>query len=177
MLSQMLADYAAANESGKQDMFEEAAERMITAEKGLRYASGKLEAQASRLQAIEATAHKVAERQREEEEEKEREQMEYRAAQRNQKKQKTNPGYVYLVGAENGNYKIGKAKNVDERVNTFGVKLPIKTWLVHSFSSNDYSKAEAVLHEQFSEKRTHGEWFLLADEDVEYIKALQDGAL
>jgi hypothetical protein len=124
-----------------------------------------------------ATAHKVAERQREEEEEKEREQMEYRAAQRNQKKQKTNPGYVYLVGAENGNYKIGKAKNVDERVNTFGVKLPIKTWLVHSFSSNDYSKAEAVLHEQFSEKRTHGEWFLLADEDVEYIKALQDGAL
>jgi hypothetical protein len=59
MLSQMLADYAAANESGKQDMFEEAAERMITAEKGLRYASGKLEAQASRLQAIEAAAREL----------------------------------------------------------------------------------------------------------------------
>lgn len=124
-----------------------------------------------------ATAHKIEQRRREEEEEHEREQMEYRAAQRAEKKQKSNPGYVYLVGAENGNYKIGKAKNVDERVNTFGVKLPIKTWLVHSFASNDYSKAEAALHEQFAEKRTHGEWFLLAGEDVEYIKGIQDNQL
>jgi acetylornithine deacetylase/succinyl-diaminopimelate desuccinylase-like protein len=35
MLSQMLNDYAEANDAGKQDMFEEAAERMVTAEKAV----------------------------------------------------------------------------------------------------------------------------------------------
>jgi phosphatidylserine/phosphatidylglycerophosphate/cardiolipin synthase-like enzyme len=58
MLSQMLADYAIANDEGKQDMFEEAAERMITAEKGLKYASERLQqrqdAPAARIAQLEA---------------------------------------------------------------------------------------------------------------------------
>lgn len=36
-LSQMLQDYKESNDYGKQDMFEEAAERMVTAEKALVY--------------------------------------------------------------------------------------------------------------------------------------------
>jgi hypothetical protein len=98
---------------------------------------------------------------------------------RQQKKSenRTNPGYVYLVGADNGLYKIGRAKNVDDRVNFFGVKLPMKTWLVHSFYSDNYDKAEKQLHEHFAEQRNHGEWFNLSDADVEKIKSLSDGSL
>ena len=93
----------------------------------------------------------------------------------NKKKQKE--GYVYLVAADNGFHKIGKTINVTNRVNEFGVKLPMKTWLVHSFKSNQYDTAEKILHDTFSEKRSHGEWFALTAEDIEYIKSITDGQL
>jgi hypothetical protein len=73
MLSQMLADYAAANAEGKQDMFEEAAERMITAEKAVTAMRERLtelnelvkhhrehHENEARLQAVEAAASDVA---------------------------------------------------------------------------------------------------------------------
>lgn len=90
---------------------------------------------------------------------------------------KLDEGYVYLIESENGVYKIGKAKDVDKRVNTFGVKLPIKTTLLHSFWSSQYSAAEKKLHEMFKDKRTHGEWFYLSREDVNSICAIKDGQL
>lgn len=83
-------------------------------------------------------------------------------------------GYVYLVAADNGLHKIGKSINVTNRVNEFGIKLPVKTWLVHSFKSNQYDRAEIQLHEMFAEKRSHGEWFNLTEEDVKYICSIQD---
>lgn len=95
---------------------------------------------------------------------------------REQKKveKKHNPGYVYLVCAENGYHKIGRAKNIDSRIHNFGVKLPVKTWLVHSFFSENYDKAERALHEKYDKKRDHGEWFMLVEDDVEYIKGIKD---
>lgn len=89
----------------------------------------------------------------------------------------TASGFVYLILAENGLYKIGKAKNVTTRLKPFTVSFPMKWELVHTFQSNDYSTAEAQLHEMFSDKRDVGEWFRLSTEDVEHIKSIQDGGL
>lgn len=96
---------------------------------------------------------------------------------REEKKKAKREGFVYLIAADNGMHKIGKTVNLTNRVNEFGIKLPMKTWLVHSFKSQNYDVAELQLHELFEDKRSHGEWFVLTDEDVQYICSIQDGQL
>lgn len=62
MLSQLLADYAEANNEGKQDMYEEAAERMVTAEKAIKSLLETLDVvrqNNARLQAVEQAARRV----------------------------------------------------------------------------------------------------------------------
>jgi len=93
------------------------------------------------------------------------------------KHRKDAPGYVYLVRIETGLYKIGKAKNITSRLTPFGVSFPMKWELVHSFKSDNYSLAEASLHDRFSDKRDVGEWFRLLPEEVEEILSIQDGGL
>lgn len=90
------------------------------------------------------------------------------------KKVKTNPGYVYLIWAENGLYKIGKAKKLNERMKPFTVNFPMKWELVHSFPADDYSVAEAELHAKYADKQEVGEWFALSSGDAAYIKTLTD---
>jgi hypothetical protein len=87
------------------------------------------------------------------------------------------PGFVYLILAENGLYKIGKAKDVSSRLRPFSVTFPMKFSLVHSFHSDNYSLAEAKLHDEFDGKRDVGEWFRLDSKDVEYIVSIKDGEL
>jgi hypothetical protein len=87
------------------------------------------------------------------------------------------PGYVYLLSSDIGVFKIGKAIDITKRVKSLGVKIPIQVTLIHSFRSDDYSSAELALHEKFASKRTEGEWFKLDEDDVEYIKSIQDGQL
>ena len=99
------------------------------------------------------------------------------AEKESQKRNKKEAGNVYLILAENGLYKIGKAKNVSSRIQPFSVHFPMKWDLVHSFQSDSYSKAEAKLHEMFVDKRDVGEWFKLSPADVEYITAIKDGQL
>jgi len=112
------------------------------------------------------------------EKQREKEREEKAVLHRERKKEKKNKvGYVYLVGADNGFYKIGRTVNVTNRVTEFGIKIPMRTWLEHSFSSEQYDTAEIKLHELFSQKRDHGEWFNLSPEDVEYIKSIKDGEL
>ena len=86
-------------------------------------------------------------------------------------------GIVYLIAAENGLYKIGKAINLGKRFRTFSVHFPMKWKMIHSFRSRDYTAAEAALHEMYKDKRDVGEWFRLSNDDVAYIKTLTDFAL
>lgn len=88
-------------------------------------------------------------------------------------KKKLIEGYVYLLCADNGLYKIGKAKRLDSRVTDVSVKVPMRIELVHSFESNDYTWAEKELHDKYADKRDHGEWFRLTPEDVEEIKGIE----
>jgi hypothetical protein len=93
------------------------------------------------------------------------------------KKAKKLDGNVYLIRAENGLYKIGKAKKISERMKPFSVSFPMKWELLYSFQCRDYSYAEELLHAKYADKRDVGEWFKLTTDDVEYIKGIQDGQL
>ena len=96
---------------------------------------------------------------------------ERRAAEKqNPKPKKQHPGYVYLIRAENGYYKIGRAKNYQERIERLEVKLPFSIEPLHILQCVDMVESERALHIKFQDKRVNGEWFALTPEDVEYIK-------
>lgn len=76
-------------------------------------------------------------------------------------------GYIYLVKS-NQYYKIGRSKNVPERVKQLGlITHPVD--LVCKARVQPVIKIEADLHEQFSYARYRGEWFKLSQEDVDKI--------
>ncbi|AQQ52292.1 GIY-YIG nuclease family protein [Planococcus lenghuensis] len=81
------------------------------------------------------------------------------------------PGYVYFVQEYlNGTFKIGKTKNIEKRMNVFGVKLPFENQLVFLIKCADHHQAEAVFHKHFADKRLEGEWFALTKEDVTWVR-------
>lgn len=80
-------------------------------------------------------------------------------------------GYVYLIASTVGSYKIGRTKDIHDRLRTFNVKLPFEVQFIHHIQCEDMYIAEKLLHRFFASKRIKGsEWFLLTDQDVEYIK-------
>jgi hypothetical protein len=87
-------------------------------------------------------------------------------------KEPKKPGYVYLLQAASGQYKIGKTSDPKNRARTFGVKLPFQVDFICLIKTDDYQTLEKSLHQRFEAKRIDGKWFNLSDEDVEYIKGL-----
>lgn len=82
------------------------------------------------------------------------------------------PGFVYLVQSPTGAYKIGKAKDPNDRQKTFGIQLPFEVEFIALVPTPNMKQTEDELHRQFADKRVNGEWFNLTPEDVEYIKGL-----
>ena len=74
-------------------------------------------------------------------------------------------GYVYLIKSEYG-YKIGKTKNMKQRTQLFGVKLPFSIEIAGYGWFDNYSAAEAEYHRRYAHKRLDGEWFKLSESDV-----------
>lgn len=81
-------------------------------------------------------------------------------------------GYVYLILASTGHYKIGRTKSVPQRMSLFGVQLPFTFEIVHVIETDDMCADERTLHERFASQRVNGEWFSLTEQDVEYIRGL-----
>lgn len=81
-------------------------------------------------------------------------------------------GYVYFIKEFHSNtYKIGKAKNIEDRLRMFNVKLPFEWELFHSIKTSDYTVAEKLIQKEFASKRIKGsEWFELDDNDLKKIK-------
>jgi hypothetical protein len=79
------------------------------------------------------------------------------------------PGVVYLLRADNGYHKIGRAKCLTPRVTQIGIQVPMHIELAYHFEADDCVLAEAHLHERFAAKRVKGEWFDLSPEEVEWI--------
>lgn len=81
-------------------------------------------------------------------------------------------GFVYLIKNSEGHYKIGRSVDAAKRIESLGVLLPFTIEPVHIIAAMNMNGLEKELHERFAEKRIAGEWFVLTDEDVEYIKSL-----
>ena len=80
------------------------------------------------------------------------------------------PGFVYLLGAPQGRYKIGKARHIPTRLTQLAPALPFAVTLEHSIPCEDYTGAEQAMHSRFAPRHLHGEWFALTEEDVAWIK-------
>lgn len=81
-------------------------------------------------------------------------------------------GFVYLILAENGLYKIGKTLDVKKRMVPFSVHFPMKWEIDTIIETYDYHLLEAFLHEMFNYRRVIGEWFGLNEYEVGLIRCL-----
>lgn len=82
------------------------------------------------------------------------------------------PGYVYLARGDHGYHKIGKAGDVDARIQALSTASPFAIHLVLKFSTPDPDRLERALHDLFVAKRLRGEWFELDEADLKDIRTL-----
>lgn len=82
------------------------------------------------------------------------------------------PGFVYLIQSPTGAFKIGRTKDPNNRMKTFGIALPFEVEYLCLISTQNMNSLESKLHKKYADKRINGEWFNLSSEDVEYIKSL-----
>ncbi len=73
--------------------------------------------------------------------------------------------YVYLIRGNDGKYKIGIAKNPNQRILQLQTGNSDKLELLQIYKSRNASKIETALHNQYSHVRNIGEWFDLSVED------------
>ena len=69
--------------------------------------------------------------------------------------------YLAVKKKGGGLIKIGKSSNINQRSNQLNSKM------IYTIDG-DFEKE---LHEFFEHKRIDGEWFLLSDDDIEYVKS------
>lgn len=80
------------------------------------------------------------------------------------------PGHVYIVRAADL-CKIGMTtSDPHKRISALQTASPVKHETVLIISSDDPAKLEAELHERYTSKRHHGEWFALTADDVRRLK-------
>lgn len=81
-------------------------------------------------------------------------------------------GYVYVVrDPTSGLYKIGCSANLPQRIKQLNSYLPIgKLDVILLLPTPAYRTLERDLHARFGRQRVKGEWFSLADEDLERLK-------
>jgi len=90
-------------------------------------------------------------------------------AEEKRKEPETKWGFIYVVKVGK-HYKIGRAKNLENRVASYETANAGKVELVFSKEVKDYDKIEIELHQIFEENRVKGEWFKLSEKDIEMIK-------
>lgn len=81
-------------------------------------------------------------------------------------------GFIYVVEAENGLYKIGKSVNPSGRLCSLQVDSPIDLQMYKTMSTDDMATAELSLHVMFESRRVRGEWFRLGEDDLSFIEEL-----
>lgn len=93
----------------------------------------------------------------------------------------SSPCYVYFITSKMRKgtaVKIGKAKDITERLNTLQTGSPEKLTLygyVECRSEQEAYELEKQLHEQFANARLTGEWFRLSGNIRTFINAVMDG--
>ncbi len=86
------------------------------------------------------------------------------------------PGYVYFIKRESdGLYKIGIAKNIENRMRKLRQKNKCEMELVHFIKADNMGYHEKKYHKQFSAKNVIGEWFRLTEKDIQTLKGAEKG--
>lgn len=82
-------------------------------------------------------------------------------------------GFVYVVKPAGHNvYKIGCSVDVERRLARMQRKYDFSLELVAVIYSKDYERLEAQMHRRFAKYHLIGEWFVLPDSAIEYLKGL-----
>lgn len=81
-------------------------------------------------------------------------------------------GYVYVIRAETGHYKIGRTSRVPDRMKLFGVKLPFWFEIINYFPCEDMVTVESWLHKLYAGSRVNGEWFSLSDDNAASLRSI-----
>jgi len=87
----------------------------------------------------------------------------------NERSKQMKHGFVYVLQAGEF-YKIGRSRNVDNRIMQLSTIPPFELELVCAIATDDMYELEKLLHERFDNRRVRGEWFALTEEDVTWLK-------
>lgn len=82
-------------------------------------------------------------------------------------------GYVYLLRGP-VLFKIGKTVETARRRREIERDEAETLQLVHEISTNDHTRAEALLHRRYAALRRRGEWFELSEHEVAEITAISE---
>lgn len=69
-------------------------------------------------------------------------------------------------------YKIGCSADLDMRIRNIEQNLPDDVKLVHVWACKNYRRLELRFHNMYRTKRVKGEWFVLTDEDVQFMQSI-----
>lgn len=85
-------------------------------------------------------------------------------------------GWIYVLRDLDitGYCKIGKTRQPYNRMKAFGVKLPIRTELVHVIKCDNADMTESVLHRRYDQYRKRGEWFDLPEKILNELKQVHE---
>lgn len=77
---------------------------------------------------------------------------------------------IYLI-AVGESVKIGRSKRFDKRLKALMTSMPKHPTAIHYWKVFDSQKEEKGLHRKYRDKRLHGEWFKLDQDDISEIVA------
>jgi hypothetical protein len=70
-------------------------------------------------------------------------------------------------------FKIGRSERPSQRIAGLMASLPVRPELFVYFETTRSAEIEGVLHWKFEAVRTNGEWFLLQDQDLLFLRQLE----
>lgn len=80
---------------------------------------------------------------------------------------------IYIINMVGTNfYKIGYAKNSEQRLKILQIGNPFELTLVNSFLINNPKKVEKNIHTKLAEHKVRGEWFDLSPKELDCITEL-----
>ena len=79
--------------------------------------------------------------------------------------------YLYLIRCKEF-LKIGIANDVGSRIASLQTGNPYKLELLDAYQFDNPMPVEQSLHQRFAQLRTNGEWFTLADADIQIAAAM-----
>lgn len=81
-------------------------------------------------------------------------------------------GYIYLICDPNQNaYKIGVTRNlVQDRIKKLQTGNASELHMIHTVETEYPFRLETMLHNKFKDKKVHGEWYSLSQDDITNFK-------